>query len=913
VPDIQTVAAPPYLFDHNWVTSAILLAAWNTNIAAALSTDEARRGLMDRPFRTLKREGLTLTRPQAGALLQQARKGTGQRFYMPLSSDVAFVTEETLAGSLTLAVDDTADRRFFVGYKVLVIVWDREKQASSINVLTIDTIAPNELTFTTGTVGVIPAGAVVCPAMECEAALDFSAALITDTHVQFSAEFRERVGPTALPALQAPQTTPTGVGSFLGFPVLDIPHDWSGPQRGERRQATSTSVGLDTVVDIYGTTSAQTGMLDFTQLSRAEAFRLLRFWDSRAGGLFAFWMPGQSADLKLRDVIDATHVSVERSLTKQEILDRRFVSFITSTGRMIVRRITAVDEDIPDAWILVLSADPVFAAGETIDWISFACLAKFATDALDENWSTNQTMTTRLSYIEVRVNSCNTGEVGDNGCDTFTEITEVVTGEDPEDPWEPGDCDPAGVAVPMYYNAADAMNSGREPIRGADLNMPLKIAVTFDPGFEDDPDHEHASPISAECLEALLGQHPLTYMGLMIGEHSDITRNPYQIALQGSDPVWAWGMPSVAPGYTSVEKHWWKKLVNYKIGEEDHVLEIRFVAEHASDGLGTFGGLWGTLFSIYVFSDEINADYLDGDEYEPHNNAKHYVNDPLVWGALYEAANKLAHPRLLIAAQVPTTLHAPNGYSWVPPDEIRFKPCRTKLNGAPWSAGIPINGELNSVFGTAVIAYDMRAMTLGGGRRAEIFPWLCIENGGGQGVTALQPTHAGWDEAVGDLTVADGVDCSVECCLPPQPAFNTCDGLPDEPLEGIGGTHDCWRSSASRKYLCLPINMGSAVRVHLKEACKTITSNYGPFNGVNCPIESQFCGFVFTTTVLTLPFYDYSYSFGGNQLLRIYQFKAFIDNPDYERMDWVFTDLADYTAKWIMIGAGTWSPQLRAP
>lgn len=1141
MPPIGAVTLPVALFDHNWAGACSLESSWQTDAQDALSADESRRGAVGKPYRLQRRRGLTLARAQVGALMTQARKTTGNRFYCPLGCDVSYIRstgapefymgnpflgqpspppgykqivgraegwyigalhgsgqyyiinytnlDEGLAaakanggtflvdieslpfnaaffntlkliqdrrnqyfptvqlvlynvgpdswlnlhdpgliptvtagmaalvalfnaagcdnrwiwvydaywrdvysiemsdalmdtwtpiakaaipggkvawylwhryrvdgsGTMTAAntrrqiikatevsgivmwfcpegdthsldeavvlwpaiqafldafkvtmMCDTTNRRFFVGFKAMVIIFDKDKRASNIHVGTIRSLSPWSLTFIDGETCPfdVPAGSHVAPAMECDIDIQITANVITDTYVTFDLEDKERVGATALPALVGAETA-AGEPTYNGVPIFNIPHDWTQMEIGETRKNIQTTVGLETVPEVYGNSSLVYGLLSFKALNRPDAFRLLRFLEGRCGGLFSYWLSSKTSDL---EVVSFNPFIVKKSIAAADMLERRFICVhVDETPNM--RRITAAVDNGNDTVTLTLDSLVVLPSTYTETRCSFAALAKFASDSFREDWQTDGTMSGQIRVVGVPVNSCHNGEVGDNNCDVPPEI-DPPDPTDPIDPWEPHECGNPSVAVPMYQDCTIVKNSFREPVRAADLNMPGQIQVKFKEGFLKDGAHTHGPALSAEMFEALIKNHALNYVGLMTGNSHAISRNPYHLRVGGSNPsdpnTWGWGMPAL-PGI-AVTRHLWQRIINYSVGVTTYTLDIRFVAEWSEGSAGH----WGTIFYIVVFCNEVNPSYSEGSAFAAHNNATHFRNDPFVWGNYYfpgEPDKKLAHPQALFIAHAATSWHSPCGYDWFSPDNIRWKSCYSIINGSPWSGNDPEFCFRNTHFGQQVGVINAGAMTLGGSfPTSEFFEWMCIENGNATGLTALRPIKAGWNETVGDLTPEIGNEIDINVCNPGQnlQRLNPCHGHPDDRLGGVGGSHTCWRSSGSNNYLCYPTDGFGEIIVY--EHCKTITTTFGPFNPSlgHCDPVTQTCSINQYKNPFVAVLYDYFLAYPPAVVdVRSITFKGFYDDPDYTREHWVYVD-PDSFDDWLAT-SGTWA------
>lgn len=903
MPPVASVAIPFALFDHNWIDNNDISNSWETDAQSGISADEQRRGILDKPYRLVKSSGLTIAVGQVGECLQMARKATGGRFYNPLTADQSYTTQDDAAGLVVHC--DTTYRRFFVGFKAMVVLWNREKKATNIHVGTIASIAADSITFSSGQgpAFAVPKGSSVFPAIECEPDINTPIKVVTDRYVMFDIEARERVGATALPALQAGDTIPAGESSYQGIPILTIPHTWLNTEGGERRKNIQTQVGLDTIPQLYGPTSLMQGALTFQGLVRSEAWRTLKFFDSRCGSLFNFWYPNSTEDLPLVSFA-GTSVVVKTSISPADLLERKFIG-IWVDGVIQVKRITVATDSGGGNVGLTVDTPVLVPSQYTLVKVSFVSLAKFDTDSLQEEWQTDGTMRCTLKVVGVNVNSCNNGEVGDNGCDVPPDIVDPNTNEGPEEPWEPHECGSPPVAIPMFEDATQALNSWREAVRAADLNMPSQIFLELRDGFVQDFTHSPTT-ISTELMELLVSEHKLEYAGILTGNSANTSRNPYHLRLLGSNPsdpnTWGFGMAAL-PGAT-VTRRIWRKIKTYKVdegtpSEVEHTLELRFIAEWSTDA---DSGMKGALTYVVGFSTEINPGYVEGTAYAPHNNATYFRNDPFVWGAFYYPGipeKKLCHPHALFFAMGTTSWHAPAGYTPVLPDQERFRSCHKIPNGAPWSANDPEFSYANTHFGTTVGTINMAAISLGGAfPTSEYFEWMCIENSDSDGLTALSPSRPGWNEDEGDLTPDEGNDIGIRVCNPGQAlqALNACRGHPDEPFGGVGGSHTCWRSSLDPDYMCIS-TQAMPVAVVL-EKCRTNYIDYGPFNpglGQCDPITARCAITASIENKLPTQLYDYYLAAPpAVPNVRTIMFKGFYDDPDYARRSWEFVDLDSY-------------------
>lgn len=471
-------------------------------------------------------------------------------------------------------------------------------------------------------------------------------------------------------------------------------------------------------------------------------------------------------------------------------------------------------------------------------------------------------------------------------------------------------CDPtASVAarVPMFMNSASvATNVLRDPIRGADLLIQPKIKISVSDGMVIDSTHPSGVTPSGEVLDLLVADHILEFDS--VTSYGGASRNPYHVGLHVTEPTYAWRHPAES-GTLTVSRKVWKKTISYHpTGLGQKTLELRFVAEWIVDD---HKGLWGTLFSFYAFCDEVA--YTPGAADSHQNSATFTRDDPIVYPPLFPTGGnthkKFFHPQLLMAASIPTTFHASAGTVPVPAGDELWPACYARQCGAPWSAGVANDAYRNCVFARpdgidATGLTDARAMTVGGDApTSELYPYLCIENGAGYGGTLLKPTHAGWDESLGDITA--GSDASILDCAFPQDsaAIDVCDGHPSDVYGGVGGTHRCFKVSDHAQYSCVP---PSPAHLIVNQACCKFETTWGEPDGFGaCTSQGTRCsvGRYFQTT-LTMQVQDYDFS-RLDATLRKMTWIAFGSDPTYVPAAFVDTSYADTSESSTTIG--TWN------
>lgn len=506
------------------------------------------------------------------------------------------------------------------------------------------------------------------------------------------------------------------------------------------------------------------------------------------------------------------------------------------------------------------------------------------------------------------------------------------------------------VIAPMIQDIVlRAKNSWREPIRAADFVMPKVVLLTFQPDeFTPDSNHPWAGSytLSPEFYEALANNgrpHVVTYLGTAHGG----SRHWHHTRWTGSG---AGGWGQATPSATNVRRHVWRAQITYYPNGDvtARTLEIRFVMEHTVNPeplLTPVGGggkqnrtecAWGSIFMIYVFTDELNPSFVDGNSYTPigASGAVSFTRDnPCRWGAVDslpggDTGDRFVHPQMAICASIPTSFESPFEYLWIPPeDRLSFggfeganRSCFYKCaNDSPWLPGGCTEAAYqggkhfyNTVFGYGGASHNWAAYTPGGDfPRSKPIEYVVIENGLGVGRTYLKPKRPGWDEVCGRLDLINGSSISIKLCSDdkygidgrwPRYEPDSCKGHPDEPFEDVGGSHSCFYNGNPDINCCIQFEDAFA---YSNEYCLLDLTFYGDFDGSNCEIKDTKCYIqgVFATR-LTCKLYDYTYNMNGSQDARIITWKNFKQDPDQVLYDFTYAGVSDVK---LVSKRGSWS------
>lgn len=475
--------------------------------------------------------------------------------------------------------------------------------------------------------------------------------------------------------------------------------------------------------------------------------------------------------------------------------------------------------------------------------------------------------------------------------------------------------------VPMYINSCTAQNTYREPLEGAPLFIPTVLALQFKASWEVDPLHPWVvagGVLSQSLKDALWGDGSIVHT-LEWKEFGDKTSRHWHhlrwVGTLGPRDV-DWDQLGGAAGL-DCKYHLWEKVIEYTAAGVARNLTIQIMCEYTTD-TDEERGAWGSLWNVYVFTDEVEPEFADDDEYTPADSSDPIAFsrlDPAVSGRCTSPAQgsalKFVHPQCIIAASVPTTMespcnYAPKGKPYIEHPEFSY--CYQVKNGTPWVTDTdPWRGsyredntideyfevEENVAFGLMVGSVSKAAMTLGGDTpTSALEQWLCIENGKGEGRTILKPQHPGWSETSGQLQLTDvNVSALIFWCAPEQDNVLGCDVTdPLNPGQLTRKTHKCFTvvSGTLETFgCCVGILDGTVMQTHqavLSEYCVRIDTTYGGGSppGDPCDAGSQECNVVGTfISTFNLHVEDYSYDFGAGEDNRTISFASHEPDPAF--------------------------------
>lgn len=397
---VGQVSPPGYLFLVQWADPVELATAYDTSISQAQTLAEERKGLRSRPTRVGEMSLVALRESDAWQLQMVLQRLSQSDNLLPLFSDFSKLTAPASSTTLNCV---TTDRRFFEGGRVIVAELLNAATLVDFEVATIAAggISPNAITLTASVSRTYPLGSRVYPAIEVQMNLRGNAEVVTDQNMVARLRWAEVIGASQLPGLAAVGTTPAGFNEYAGEAILHITPNWRQHGTGPRRVGRGSASGRSLSTSTWGGRALFAKPLGWQFVSRAAAFSLLSFFDSRGGRLHPFLCPSFVDDFKplalgtiTVDVqpngpaFDYSHITHLAVFMRDETLVVREIDSVARLSES-VDQIT-LDTALPSGLLL---AD--------VRRLSACHRVRFDTDEVVERWQTDAAVAMQAPVVEV--------------------------------------------------------------------------------------------------------------------------------------------------------------------------------------------------------------------------------------------------------------------------------------------------------------------------------------------------------------------------------------------------------------------------------------------------------------------------------------------------------------------------------
>lgn len=276
------------------------------------------------------------------------------------------------------------------------------------------------------------------PALEADVELRDEFEVVTGrVGVAGSVEVTETPGPSALDPLvvpgMLPAEFPTHTEDFgdgnVTLPILDTEINWDNVHFGQRREGTQTATGITVTTDVFGDYPRITADLPFLPTARSDCFAVMRFFDSRGGRAFPFWMIAPPTGEQVLSITGGSNenITLAAHTTERDWESVKYIGVrLKATGAVTIHRITSSAE-VAGVHTLIVSPGLPTTVQADLDFYT-AHLCRFDADEFPERWVNQRVQSFFLPVIET------------DHREWPVELMELCVG-DPIDDFDPGDGD----------------------------------------------------------------------------------------------------------------------------------------------------------------------------------------------------------------------------------------------------------------------------------------------------------------------------------------------------------------------------------------------------------------------------------------------------------------------------------------
>lgn len=288
----RDVWAAPVAMRANWKNPITVRTGFETRIEMGLTASEQRRVLRGTPRRSISCSLTGTGRVETLAARQLLTRRSMAGYLMPLYSDQMETDAAASAAATAISVKTTDYRRCFAGDRVMVLHRVRGV-VTSFEVHTVASVSSGTVNLdSAGLVADLPVESLLIPLLEAQLVDSYSNGFVlTDDKADFqNFTAQEIVGPTQIEGIATVGANPSGFDTFDSLPVFDGPIDYSQIRFGINRLGSFSDIGIGQLPVFFGDRGVQTISALLTCTTREEAWDFLRFFESRAGRAYPFYL-----------------------------------------------------------------------------------------------------------------------------------------------------------------------------------------------------------------------------------------------------------------------------------------------------------------------------------------------------------------------------------------------------------------------------------------------------------------------------------------------------------------------------------------------------------------------------------------------------------------------------------------------
>lgn len=385
---------PGKIFIIDWMQQFRLSTAFITSISSAVTGYEQRIQKLERPYRTLQFNLLSLSQDDIASIRSYNRDRGTVGLPIPIYSDYTKTVTESLTGTQQIECN-TQFRRFYKGQRIAIHWWSNNRPAF-VGFYKIEVIFDNYIVIDSPLEFTYPANSRVYPMLDAEVSFNIGAQLTTKIISHVPMEAIEVIGESTLLTYDKNLL----FEQYEEFDIFPFKVNWFNQLDHEQLvEGYSAALGRGTVTELTQERPDDLYSGIFTALSRQKVFEYVSFFNKHQGMTRSFWFMIPE-DVFSVITIQPEFIFVECNLTDFDFEDYQ-IGIEYFDGTIDIRRIALVEGGRVD----MLSQFTIFFFdGEEIDTtnikkIGLAFFGRFNSDACEETWISDEACNINVSVI----------------------------------------------------------------------------------------------------------------------------------------------------------------------------------------------------------------------------------------------------------------------------------------------------------------------------------------------------------------------------------------------------------------------------------------------------------------------------------------------------------------------------------
>jgi len=417
MPTITPLPIPDVVSNYleiNWRNSVTINTSFLTDIVSSTKGGyEDRRGLRTRPLRSISGLFTSIDSDSAARLQSSILRWSESTRPFPIWPDLATLVTTVYSGDTQLYCN-TRGKRIYPGQRLLITdlgpfpdLWEYvtvDITDTSVLETTINIIGKGP---TDGLVNNYPIGAVVYPCIDADLTLSSKGYLITNRVAELNIIAEETTGNSTIPVADINDLSDfPEIPFFNGVPLLNpLWHNWA-----KRLDFGSSRSGVKISGDrgrkTIATDEDPSIIFNIKTLSktRIEAATIIKFFESRQGRLFSFWMLNPQ-DIWILQTADADNIDIEPDGNFKDYEKYYQYVCIQKGDKFHISKIDFWNDLGSFYRIQLTDAEAIPAEFLPPDNIFPAHLSRFTQDTLTENWYSSEICEIDLNIKEIRNDS----------------------------------------------------------------------------------------------------------------------------------------------------------------------------------------------------------------------------------------------------------------------------------------------------------------------------------------------------------------------------------------------------------------------------------------------------------------------------------------------------------------------------